>query len=138
MEYTILYISNATVDFSDKDLLALLEKSRNNNSRKNTSGFLIFVKNLFIQVLEGQKEEVLELFGRIKKDKRHENLIVLYESEIEERLFDSWSMAFRKYSEQEITELSYFTLEEFQEITNGVGSYDVLKVLRTILDANLK
>lgn len=138
MEYTILYISNATVDFSDKDLLALLEKSRNNNSRKNISGFLIFVKNLFIQVLEGQMEEVLELFEIIKKDKRHEKVMVLYESEIEERLFDSWSMAFRRYSEQEITELGYFTLEEFQEITNGVGGYDVLKVLRTILDANLK
>jgi len=139
MDYTILYVSNSRYNFSYQELSELLDKARVNNSRLNVSGFLIYVNNLFVQVLEGEKEDVQTLFEKIKKDKRHEKIMVIHESEISERLFDSWSMAFKKYnSNEELSALGYFTLEEFQEITDGVGDYDVLKVLRSILDLNLK
>lgn len=45
-------------------------------------------------MLEGDKEDVVGLYEKIKGDYRHKNVKTLLEAETEERRFPSWSMAF--------------------------------------------
>jgi hypothetical protein len=47
---------------------------------------------MFIQVLEGGREEVCELFGAIMSDKRHGGVRILVYEEISERRFGGWNM----------------------------------------------
>lgn len=133
---TILYLSTPTVPFSDEDLKELLVKSRENNRARSVSGILLFVNNLFIQVLEGESDDVEALYQLISRDPRHKSILKIYDKPIEEKLFDVWSMAFNKATSEELFEYGYFTLNEFKEITEGVGDYETIKILRKILDEN--
>ncbi len=135
---TIVYLSTPTIHFSDEDLANLLVKSRDNNMKRNVSGMLLFLNDLFIQVLEGEDEEVDDLYNHIARDSRHHKLTKVYDQPIEERLFDVWSMAFDQMSSDELMEAGYFTLNEFKEITDGVMDYESIRILRSILDRNQK
>jgi hypothetical protein len=70
----------------------ILTASQRNNSRYGITGFLIFDKVSFLQVLEGEASAVLETFERIKTDKRHTNLSVIAASDVDARAFPDWAM----------------------------------------------
>ena len=57
---------------------------------------LLYADGNVMQVLEGEKAVVLELFQTIKLDKRHSGIFVLVEQEIAARQFASWSMGFKR------------------------------------------
>jgi Sensors of blue-light using FAD len=56
--FSVVYLSEASVPFSEKDLRELLTKSRENNSELGLTGMLLFKSGNFLQVLEGKKEKV--------------------------------------------------------------------------------
>jgi hypothetical protein len=58
-----------------------------------------------MQVLEGEKDTVLETFQSIKLDVRHCGIFVLIEEEIASRKFSSWSMGFRQLSNADFEKL---------------------------------
>jgi hypothetical protein len=64
--------------------------------RKNVlvsvTGILLVKNGHFLQVLEGRPLVVDRLFDRIKADERHTNIELLASNDIEERMFESWSM----------------------------------------------
>lgn len=93
---SLVYLSSATVPFSQADLDALLEKSRANNTRDDISGILVYRDGDFLQVLEGPEDKVRATFARIGRDTRHNRVIVLDEATIGERAFGDWSMGFRR------------------------------------------
>ena len=78
-------IDNATID-------AILEKSRLNNPARGITGLLCFGDDLFMQVLEGGRDEVCELYNSIVRDDRHVNVRLLNYEEIPERRFGGWTM----------------------------------------------
>lgn len=92
--YTIVYVSIASEEMSDDDLLAILKKARQHNKSKNITGTLLFRDGFFIQALEGDKNTLDDLFERIKQDKRHYNVLQIYKKPIEKRLFPDWAMGF--------------------------------------------
>ena len=53
---------------------------------------LCYSEDLFLQVLEGGKDEVCELYNTIVRDDRHVNVRILCFEEIAERRFGSWTM----------------------------------------------
>lgn len=93
--YRIMYLSTATVPFSDNELEELLEIARKNNSEKEVTGLLIIKGRTFLQCLEGKKENVLEIFEKIKKDERHDSIIELIEEDEGSRYFPDWSMGYK-------------------------------------------
>lgn len=135
---TILYLSTANSAFSDKELNELLVVARDQNRLLNISGVLLYINDLFVQVLEGEDDVVDDIFKKISMDPRHKNVLKVYDEPIKESLFDLWSMAFVKTDLNELSELGYFTLNDFQEITEGVANYETIKILRSILETNLK
>jgi len=88
----LLYASraNSPTDASVYD--SILEQSRVRNPKLGITGILCFSENLFIQVLEGGRDEVCELYNTIVRDGRHQHVRILGFEEIRERRFGSWTM----------------------------------------------
>lgn len=90
----IVYASAATSDFDEKSLAELLDYARARNARHGLTGMLLHVEGSFIQVLEGDADEVEAAFGRIRKDPRHGRVVVLTRGPIETRRFANWAMGY--------------------------------------------
>ena len=88
----LLYASRAAAPLTDSVIDAILAQSRAHNPRLGITGILCYSDNLFMQVLEGGRDEVCELFNTIVRDPRHEHVRILTFEEIAERRFGSWTM----------------------------------------------
>ena len=89
--YRIIY-SSRPFGFDSSVLSGLLIDSRENNEKHNITGSLICRADIYLQMLEGQKKKVSEVFEKIKQDDRHLEVEVLSEGTIKERLFPNWAM----------------------------------------------
>ncbi|MEM6991528.1 MAG: BLUF domain-containing protein [Myxococcota bacterium] len=89
-----IYVSVATTPFSADDLERLLQVARTNNEAANVSGMLVHDEGTFLQVLEGEEEDIEPLLARISADQRHAEIVVLWRREIEVRAFGEWRMGF--------------------------------------------
>lgn len=65
--FGLVYVSSAVVPFSKAELLSLLTKSRENNSKVGLTGLLIYKDGSFMQVLEGEETAVLATHERIAR-----------------------------------------------------------------------
>jgi len=97
--FRIVYVSAATVPFSDQQLEELLQKSRRNNVAADITGMLLYKDGTFMQSLEGPELAVKTLLAKIRSDPRHRKFTVLMEGPIVERSFETWSMGFKKITE---------------------------------------
>lgn len=93
--YSVVYVSSATQHFSAADLVQLLDVSRRNNAAANVTGMLLYRNGNFMQVLEGERENVEAVYARIAPDPRHSGLLRLLREEHSARQFPNWSMGFR-------------------------------------------
>lgn len=87
-----LYASISTVFPMDNLVDSVVKSSREHNPRKGITGFLCVSGDIFIQVLEGGRDEVSDLFNEIVKDPRHTNIRLLAYEEIGQRKYGSWTM----------------------------------------------
>jgi Sensors of blue-light using FAD len=87
-----LYASRV-VNPAPPDLLeSILAQSRAKNPRLGITGLLCFRNDVFVQVLEGGRESVCDLYHSIVRDERHGNIRLLVYEEIAERRFSNWTM----------------------------------------------
>jgi hypothetical protein len=87
-----LYASRPVAGSDSYALDRILAQSRKNNPRSGVTGLLCVADGLFLQVLEGGRDEVCELFNVIVRDDRHEHVRLLVYEEIAERRFGNWTM----------------------------------------------
>lgn len=87
-----LYASRTAQIPTDKLVDSILKSSRDNNPASGITGFLCVSGEIFIQVLEGGRDEVCELFNRIVTDPRHTHIRILAYEEISQRKFGNWTM----------------------------------------------
>lgn len=78
----------------EDQLLFLLNQSREKNLRLGITGMLLYKGGNFMQMLEGEKAVVLELYETIRKDDRHKMVITVMTGDIARRNFEDWSMGF--------------------------------------------
>ena len=89
----IKYVSRFAMPFRERELEELGAKAAEKNKGLDITGVLLTSGGLFYQVLEGPDEAVDEIFGAIRSDKRHTDLVVLgIDEDITSRLFPDWSM----------------------------------------------
>ncbi|MCW8929166.1 MAG: BLUF domain-containing protein [Gammaproteobacteria bacterium] len=110
----LIYISSATSWPSENDLKELLQQSRARNLRQNITGMLLYDNATYMQVLEGSKEDVHEIYNSILKDSRNNGNVTLVEEEISKRNFPNWSMGFKN-----LKSCSPEELPGFQDVFNG-------------------
>lgn len=88
----LMYASRAVPAVDQEELLAILRKSKANNARSGVTGALCYSEGVFIQVLEGGRSAVNQLYNSIVSDARHSDVVLLSYEEIDERRFAGWSM----------------------------------------------
>lgn len=93
--FFLIYVSSANKPFSQYELLSLLEKCRDNNSKLEITGMLLYKDGNFMQILEGEEPAVRLLYNKISVDSRHRGEIILLQGTLAERQFPAWSMGFR-------------------------------------------
>jgi hypothetical protein len=103
--YFMTYVSSATTQFSNDELVDLLDISRRNNELSNITGMLLYKEGNFLQVLEGEKSAVKALFEKVSRDPRHKGVLVLLEGEIDQRDFPDWSMGFKNLTALELDDV---------------------------------
>lgn len=76
-EKRITYFSHVTEQMSESQMEDIIKKSIAYNRTQGITSILISMKNLLLQVIEGEAFEVDTLFARIYKDLRHERVQVV-------------------------------------------------------------
>ena len=137
--YTLTYESVATSSFKSSEMEELLEKARANNQSENITGCLIYFKGGFVQLLEGDKKKIVNLFKKITKDPRHKNVTLFSEYEISKRTFPNWGMAYYPIDENNTDKYEYeqfkrnlILLSDLVESTN-VTSKQFWKKIKNII-----
>lgn len=87
--YQLVYSSFVQKHVSKESIAKLLLQSQANNLKNNVTGCIVFHGNEFIQLLEGRKEDVQNLYTKIVKDPRHRHVTSLYKQAITARFFET-------------------------------------------------
>ena len=89
----LLYASRSKGPIADERVSNILFHSRKNNPELGVTGVLCVCHgDVFIQVLEGGRAEVNQLYERVIRDERHTDVTLLHYAEVEERRFSGWRM----------------------------------------------
>ena len=92
--HQLIYVSRPTTAITEAELVDILTQSQYKNIRLDLSGLLVFHDGKFMQLLEGGKKEVDELFATIRRDPRHTDVKVVLETDCYHRCMPSWVMGF--------------------------------------------
>ena len=88
----LLYASRAAAPLTTPVVESILAQSRAHNPKLGITGILCYSHDLFLQVLEGSRDAVCELYNTIVRDERHDHVRILSYEEIAERRFGNWTM----------------------------------------------
>jgi serine/threonine protein kinase len=91
--HCIIYKSTLLNEFNNKECIDDLYKTAYYNNRKlNITGEMIinYSDASVVQILEGDQDVLVNLFNKIKNDKRHTNIVCLTSNNIEKRNYKKW------------------------------------------------
>lgn len=86
-----LYISTAPT-LSRDEVNSILASSERNNPVWDITGLLLYNGRNFLQLLEGEEENLVSLMLRITEDPRHSGITLLDRRNIDERACPDWAM----------------------------------------------
>jgi len=93
--HRLVYCSRArlgTRQSIDDAMSGILQIAQARNSACDVTGALLVCNGWFVQVLEGPMQAVLQTYGRITRDPRHDGLTILEATPTRDRHFAEWSM----------------------------------------------
>lgn len=70
----------------------IVSTARRNNAKYDITGFLMFDRERYHQIIEGEEASIERLYENIIRDVRHTNLQMLERTPITSRGFPDWSM----------------------------------------------
>jgi hypothetical protein len=88
----LLYASRPAAPLTQGIADAILGQSRKKNPAAGITGLLCVADDVFIQVLEGGRDAVCDLYHAIVRDPRHKDVKLLCYEEIGARRFGNWTM----------------------------------------------
>ena len=89
--YRVIYTSQP-FGFDSAILSSILIDARRMNARDDITGALICRGDIYLQLLEGPKEQVMRTLERIKRDDRHVEVTLHVAEDAAERMFAEWAM----------------------------------------------
>lgn len=99
--YRLVYVSTAVEGLDDGDIESILNVSQSNNDERYITGFLAHNGRHFMQALEGERDEVTEIYDRIVKDDRHFGVAQIIGEPVEKRAFPDWSMNYHRVDDED-------------------------------------
>jgi hypothetical protein len=88
----LIYASIAREDLSFAELMKIRTQAKAFNVANRVSGMLCYGNGAFLQLLEGKRKVVNEIYNRIVSDQRHTRTELLSCVPIRKRTFTEWSM----------------------------------------------
>ncbi len=136
----LIYISNSKLSFLNDEIIGIVNTCRLYNKKFNITGLFLYHDGSMLHVLEGEKEKVHELYyNKLSKDKRHKDLIILLDDEIEKRSFTDWSVGFNKSQNREWSDiegcLDIGNRNEFSQLINPL-SPELVSIIQSFSDVN--
>lgn len=136
MLFELIYHSQASPNLAENEHENILSTAREFNQAHNITGCLLFHKGQFLQMLEGEFETINQLYAKIRKDKRHQDVITLHMKEIESRIFDKWSMAYKVIDDNRFVK-ELVGVEEFKELPTEKNESKESKILFNVMGAQI-
>ncbi len=134
--YELIYVSSAIKKLSEEELNSLLVQSRQWNIAHSITGILLYIDGDFLQVLEGKKENINDLFEKIRRDKRHQGIIVVFEGNKVKRDFPDWAMNFRSTSYEKLRDLSGYEELTRRDLLN-IEDKTAVSFLKTFITTHM-
>jgi hypothetical protein len=119
----------------DNELIDILKVARSRNAENDVTGVLLYSDGTFIQVLEGEADNVDQVFESISNDKRHKNLIKLVDSNLHKKHFPDWNMGFAAVDKDKAREITGF-LSSTGEILDDESGNILASILKTFIATN--
>ena len=115
---TLIYRSQLNLSQPSTELRELVERARIRNANLNITGVLLAKGSGVLQILEGSEESVLELFHKIRDDRRHSGVVELMRDYGPRRRFENVGMLLfdlQTQSPKEVLQsvLNYSKLESY-------------------------
>ncbi|UOD49629.1 BLUF domain-containing protein [Orrella daihaiensis] len=89
----LLYVSRAAEGKVTPELTeSIMAAARAYNLANGITGVLCYGGDVFMQAIEGGRDEINALYGIIMRDGRHKDVVLLHYEEIQERRFGGWTM----------------------------------------------
>jgi len=88
----LLYASRAASAVTAEMTESILQQSRAKNPEMGITGVLCHGGDVFMQLLEGGRAPVNDLYNTIVRDPRHQRVMLLHYREVAERHFAGWTM----------------------------------------------
>jgi hypothetical protein len=92
MDLVQLVYSSRPFGFDDAMLNGILTDARHHNTRDGITGALVCRQDVYLQLLEGDRDRVEATYGRIAKDSRHLEVNRCFLASAARRLFPRWAM----------------------------------------------
>lgn len=132
MRYVISYVSTANPDLPKEEVKHLLKKTKEYNNNQDITGILLYSESNFFQLIEGEKEKIIDLFSNIEKDPRHNNIIKFIEKPVYRPAYDGYFCELVKES----TKYDQAELERYLnyiEVLDPQAQKAVKRVIETII-----
>ena len=127
----LLYASRAAAPVNQDTIESILQQSRSYNPSLGVTGILCHGGDVYMQVLEGGRAAVNELYNKIVRDSRHTEVLLLHYEEVAERRFSGWTMG-----QVNVSKINPSTLLKYSErpeldpfATSGKASLALLEEL---------
>ncbi len=115
----LLYASTLAAQHNSDAIDSILAQSRAHNPALGITGVLVHSEGIFLQVLEGGRKQVSDLYAHIASDVRHTDVVLLQYEEITERRYGGWSMG-----QVNLAKVNASVLLKYSE-TAGLNPYSV-------------
>jgi hypothetical protein len=90
--YRLIYKSRSESKIDWSTVNGIISTSEAYNKESNITGVLLATESHFLQVIEGDFDEVNRLFMRIARDPRHDEIQIISFGCVDGRLFGGWAM----------------------------------------------
>lgn len=132
--YYLIYISTAVKLLTEEELRSILIASRKKNTAKNITGLLLYSEGVFIELLEGDKMEVILAYKKIEIDREHKNLIILSTGESTGRIFPDWSMGYTADNKTSVQKMSGYVNPSALNLFEADSENPSIVALKTFID----
>ena len=92
----LIYFSTARLGLNREDLEIILSQSIASNIAHEITGILMFNGRNFMQILEGPRQAVQDLFARIMNDSRHTGVVLIKTDELAAFSYPVWGMKLKE------------------------------------------
>ena len=89
----ILYCSLMAQPMTKEEIEHLAQTAASLNRMDHITGLLMYADGVFVQLIEGPRQAVNQLWARLLRDPRHKGVVQLYHrKEVESRVCEGWDM----------------------------------------------